>query len=90
MLIAAFFVIAHTGTQSLSLGEWIENGSINISIWWFSKESACNVRDAGSIPGSGRFPGEGNGNPLQYSCLEKSPEDPGRLQTMGLQRVGHS
>ena len=55
-----------------------------------SKESACNVRDAGSIPGSGRFPGEGNGNPLQYSCLEKSPEDPGRLQTMGLQRVGHS
>ena len=34
------------------------------------KESACNVGDLGSIPGSGRFPGEGNGNPLQYSCLE--------------------
>ena len=34
------------------------------------KESACNVRDLGSIPGSGRSPGEGNGNPLQYSCLE--------------------
>ena len=36
------------------------------------KESACNVGDLGSIPGSGRFPGEGNGNPLQYSCLENS------------------
>ena len=33
------------------------------------KESALNVRDLGSIPGSGRFPGEGNGKPLQYSCL---------------------
>ena len=35
-----------------------------------SKESACNVGDLGSIPGSGSSPGEGNGNPLQYSCLE--------------------
>ena len=33
------------------------------------KESACNVRDLGSLPGSGRFPGEGNGKSLQYSCL---------------------
>ena len=32
--------------------------------------SACNVGGLGSIPGSGRSPGEGNGNPLQYSCLE--------------------
>ena len=37
-----------------------------------SKESACNAGDLGLIPGSGRFPGEGNGNPLQYSCLENS------------------
>ena len=36
------------------------------------KESTCNVGDLGSIPGLGRFPGEGNGNPLQYSCLENS------------------
>ena len=36
------------------------------------KVSAYNVRDLGSIPGSGRSPGEGNGNPLQYSCLENS------------------
>ena len=35
-----------------------------------SKASACNVGDLGSIPGSGRCPGEGNGNPLQHSCLE--------------------
>ena len=55
-----------------------------------SKESACNVEDSGSIPGSGRSPGEGNGNPLQYSCLENSmSEEPGGLQSMGSQRVGH-
>ena len=35
-----------------------------------SEESACNAGDSGSIPGLGRSPGEGNGNPLQYSCLE--------------------
>ena len=99
------------------------------------KASACNVGDLGSIPGLQRFPGEGNGNPPQYSCLEnpvdggawwttihgvaksrtrlndrfhfqalngegnctplqyscwKIPwtEEPGRLQSMGLRRVG--
>ena len=36
------------------------------------KESACNAGDPGSIPGLGRSPGEGNGSPLQYSCLENS------------------
>ena len=36
------------------------------------KVSACNAGDPGSIPGSGRSPGEGNGNPLQYSGLENS------------------
>jgi len=40
--------------------------------WLSSKESTCNVGDAVLIPGSGRSPGEGNGNPLQYSCLENS------------------
>ena len=40
------------------------------------KESACNAGDLGSIPGSGRSPGERNGNPLQYSCLE-NPMDRG-------------
>ena len=36
------------------------------------KESSSNAGDAGSVPGSGRSPGDGNGYPLQYSCLEKS------------------
>ena len=36
------------------------------------KASVCNVGDPGSIPGLGRYPEEGNGNPLQYSCLENS------------------
>ena len=40
------------------------------------KESGCNAGDLGSIPGSGRSPGEGNGNPLQCSCLE-NPTDRG-------------
>ena len=40
------------------------------------KASACNAGDPGSIPGSGRSPGEGNGNPLQHSCLE-NPMDGG-------------
>ena len=53
-----------------------------------SKESACNVGDLGSIPGSGRFPGEENDNPLQYSCLE-NPRDRGAWQSMGSQRVRH-
>ena len=41
-----------------------------------SKASACNAGDLGLIPGLGRSPGEGNGNPLQYSCLE-NPMDGG-------------
>ena len=36
------------------------------------KESACSAADPGQIPGSSRSPGEGNGNPLQYSCPENS------------------
>ena len=41
------------------------------------KESTCNAGDPGSIPGSGRSPGEGNGNPLHYSCLENSMDREG-------------
>ena len=55
-----------------------------------SKESACDVGDPGWIPGLGRFPGEGNGNPLQYSCLE-NPMDRGswRATVHGLAGVRH-
>ena len=45
-----------------------------------SKESACNAEDLGSIPGSGRPPGERHGNPLQYSCLEKNSMERGAWQ----------
>ena len=55
------------------------------------KESACNVGDAGSIPGSKRSPGEGNGSPLQNSCLGNPwTEEPGGLQSMGSQSVGYN
>ena len=50
------------------------------------KASACNVGDVGLIPGSGRSPGEGNGNPPQYSCLENSIDGGAWwLQSMGSQ-----
>ena len=55
-----------------------ENSVLNL-VWGFPggsevKASASNVGDPGLIPGLGRSPGEGNGNPLQYSCLE-NPTD---------------
>jgi len=48
----------------------IQNCILGFSHSSVSKESACNAGDWGSIPRSGISPGEGNGNPLQYSCLE--------------------
>ena len=55
-----------------------------------SKESVCSAGDLGLIPGSERSPGEGNGSPLQCSCLENPrTEEPGGLQSTGSQRVGH-
>ena len=49
------------------------------------------TRDASSIPGSGRSPREGNGNPLHYSCLENLMDRGAwRVQSTRLQRVGHS
>ena len=55
--------------------------------WWLSgKEATCNAGDVGSIPGLGRYPEEGNGNPLRILAW-KIPwtEEPGGLQSMGLQ-----
>ena len=56
------------------------------------KGSTCSAEDeAGSIPGSGRSPGGGLGNPLQYSCLGNLVDrGPCGLQSMGLQRVRHN
>ena len=55
------------------------------------KNPPASAGDTGLIPGSGRSPGEGNGNPLQYSCLG-NPTDrrAGRLQSMGSQRVRYN
>ena len=50
------------------------------------EESVCNAGDPGLIPGSGRSPGEGNGNPLQYSCLE-NPQ--GQRNLMGYSPWDH-
>ena len=49
------------------------------------KDSACNAGDPGSIPGLGRSPGKGNGNPLQYSCMNSM-----NTGATGSQRVGHN
>ena len=55
------------------------------------KVSACNVGDLGSIPGLGRSPGEGNGNPLQYSCLENPMDREAWWATVHRsKRVGHN
>ena len=51
--------------------------------------NAGDVGDVGLIPGSGRSPGGGDGNPLQYPCLENPMEEPGRPQSTELQRVRH-
>ena len=49
--------------------------------WWLSgKESACNAGDLGSVPGSGRSPGEGNGSPLVENSMDR---EAGRLSPLG-------
>ena len=54
------------------------------------KNPTAKAGEVGLIPGSGRSPGGGNGNPLWYSCLENSwTEEPGRLQSKGSQGVGY-
>ena len=58
-------------------GDFLENSRCPVSHLGFpggsdGKESACNAGNLGSVPGLGRFSGEGNGYPLQYSCLENS------------------
>ena len=67
--------------------KWIKLGFFHSSV---RKESACNAGDQGSIPGVGGFPGEGNGNPLQYSCLETLMDRGAwRATVHGVARVGY-
>ena len=55
------------------------------------KKSACNAVDSCSIPVLGIFPGEGNGNPLQYSCLENSMDrEAWKAKSMESQKLGHN
>ena len=65
------------------------NEQVGFPIGPVVKNPPANARDMGSIPGSGRSPGEGKGNPLQYSCLG-NPTDRGAWQATvrGVQRVG--
>ena len=66
----------HWGYSEESLKCWDENFELNFLVNCgcpcssVDKESACSAGDPGSSPGLGRSPGEGNGNPLQYPCLE--------------------
>ena len=94
------------GARLLSLNLWFSNrgdfgfqGTFN-NVWRHfggfpdgsvGKESAYNAVNAGSIPGSGRFPEGRNGSPFQYSCLE-NPMDRGAWQPTvhGVSRVGHN
>ena len=74
---AVLIHLAFLGSQCL--GRWFD--MTLLSHWGFpgdseSKESACSAGNPGSIPGLGKSPGEGNGNPLQCSCLD-SPMDRG-------------
>ena len=64
---------------------------IFIHVCSVGKESKCNAGDQGSVPGLGRSPREGSGNPLQYSCL-KNPVDRGAWQATvhGVTRVVHN
>ena len=84
-----FRVLAFLGTSTL-LGtsfsaqrvhkERLEKPVPHVVLTSDGKESACNAGDMGLIPQLGKFPGEGNGNPLQYSCLRNSwTEEPGGL-----------
>ena len=66
-------VVVSEGTSSLECKGFLLLWLLLMLPWWLSdKESACNAGDPGSIPELGRSPGEGNGNPLQYSCLKNS------------------
>ena len=58
--------------------------TLGVPRWLSGKESACQAGDMGSIPGLGRSPGEGKGDPLQYSCLQNAMDRGAwRSQTAG-------
>ena len=64
----------HGTTDWFQIGKGVRKGCMGFPGGSEVKAPACSAGDLGSIPGSGRSPGEGNGNPLQYSCLENPME----------------
>ena len=76
---AAVYGVAQSWTRLKRLSSSGNKIIIGLPRWFSGKESACQAGDMGSIPGSGRFSGEGNCNPLQYSCL-RNPMDKGAWQ----------
>ena len=82
--------VSKTGQNHLSKAERVDQ-TTGFPCTSVGKESACNAGDPGQIPGLGRFPGEGNGNLLQYLSLENlMTEESGGLESMGSQRVRHN
>ena len=77
------------GIISLNLKTYLK-AIIVRAVGFSSKESACDADDVGSIPGLGRSPGEGNGNPFWYSCLKNTMDRGAWGSPSGLQRVGHN
>ena len=79
---AAIHGVANRRTR---LGDWTTTTTTTTTGWQpnglVGKESIYNAGDTGSIPDSGKSPGEGNGNPLQYSCLKKIPSHGRRILT---------
>ena len=69
---AAVYGVAQSRTQLKRLSSSSSSSSRGFPGGWDGKESACNAGATGLIPESGKSPGEGNGSPLQYSCLENS------------------
>ena len=85
-------MLCFCSTELLQLNELISGRSPGVGIGSEFKVSASNAGDPGSIPGSGRSPGEGNGISHSSILAWRIPwtEKPGRLQSMGSQRDGHN
>ena len=91
LLYSWFTVLCFCSTELLRLNELISGRSPGVGIGSEVKVSASNAGDLGSIPGSGRSPGEGNGISHSSILAWRIPwmEKPGRLQSTESQRVGH-
>ena len=81
-------VVLSIGIRSLGIHSWLPDSTK----WLSGQDSPANAEDSGDsglIPGSGRFPGEGNGNPLQHSCLGNPMDrDAWWAKVHGSQRAG--